>query len=93
MLLQKINISIKSFHLLDLCFLLGSLPFILLLTQEHLQHYDNFTHWAIIVKVLLTTNAFPTTANHLIEFSNYPIGTSSLIYYFARFWGIVMVYY
>lgn len=84
---KKINISIKSFHLLDLCFLLGSLPFILLLTQEHLQHYDNFTHWAIIVKVLLTTNAFPTTANHLIEFSNYPIGTSSLIYYFARFLG------
>lgn len=84
---KKININIKSFHLLDLCFLLGSLPFILLLTQEHLQHYDNFTHWAIIVKVLLTTNAFPTTANHLIEFSNYPIGTSSLIYYFARFLG------
>lgn len=84
---KKVHINVSRFQLLDVCFLLGSLPFILLLSKEHLQHYDNFTHWLIIIKVLLSTNAFPTTANHLIEFSNYPIGTSSLIYYFARFLG------
>lgn len=75
-----------EFHLFDVCFLVGTIPFLFLLLNEHLMHYDNFTHWALIVKTLYINNAFPTS-NTMIEFTNYPIGTSSLLYYFSRFLG------
>ncbi len=84
---KNISTYLKHLHLLDICFVIGSIPFITLLLHEHLQHYDNFTHWALIVKVLLTNNAFPTASNALVEFTNYPIGTSSLLYYFGTFLG------
>ncbi len=73
-------------HLFDICFFVGAIPFLFLLLNEHLMHYDNFTHWALIVKTLYINNAFPTT-NTMIEFTNYPIGTSSLLYYFSCFLG------
>ncbi len=78
--------DLKEFHLLDVCFLVGTIPFLILLLNEHLMHYDNFTHWALIVKTLYINRAFPTS-NTMIEFTNYPIGTSSLLYYFSCFLG------
>ncbi len=73
--------------LTDVCFLAGSVLFLSLLYGEHLQHYDNYSHWAVVVKVMLTNNAFPTASDRLIEFTNYPLGTSSLLYYAGRFLG------
>ena len=84
---EKDYLAFGKPHLLDYCFLIGMFPFLILLLKEHLLHYDNFSHWAIVVKVMLTNNAFPTAKDTLVGFSNYPLGTSSLIYYASLFLG------
>ena len=75
------------FSLFQWSFLGGVFVFLLILFQTELTHYDNFSHWAIVVKEMLSTNAFPTPNSDLIEFKNYPLGTSSFIYYICRFMG------
>ncbi|PZT54036.1 hypothetical protein [Paenibacillus silvae] len=76
-----------SFSLFQLSFLGGVFIFLIILFHTELTHYDNFSHWAIVVKDMLSTNAFPTPDSDLIEFKNYPLGTSSFIYYICRFMG------
>lgn len=65
----------------------GSLFFFSLLLRSELTHYDNFSHWAIAVKQMLSTDAFPAADSRLIDFKNYPLGISSFIYYVCRFAG------
>lgn len=76
-----------SFSLFQFSFLAGTFIFLLVLFQNQLTHYDNFSHWAIVLKQMLSTNAFPTPDSNLIDFKNYPLGTSSFIYYVCRFMG------
>lgn len=64
-----------------------NLFFFSLLLKSELTHYDNFSHWAIVVKQMLSTDAFPTASSRLIDFKNYPLGISSFIYYICRFVG------
>lgn len=71
----------------QLAFFAGSLLFLLVLFQNRLTHYDNFSHWAIVLKQMLITNAFPGPDSLLIDFKNYPLGTSSFLYYVCRFVG------
>ena len=47
-------------------------------------HYDNFSHWALVVKRMLAVNRFPNFRDSLIMFPAYPLGSSVYIYYFAR---------
>ena len=61
--------------------------FFFLLLKSKFTHYDNFSHWAIVVKQMLSTNAFPTAESNLIDFKNYPLGISSFLYYVCRFAG------
>lgn len=63
------------------CYLLGMLIFFWILCHSTLIHYDNFTHWALVVKEMLITHAFPTADSVLISFTNYPTGTASWIYF------------
>ena len=51
-------------------------------------YIDNFSHWATAVKVLLARDAFPTAADYHIYFPKYPLGSSVLVYWFARMAGI-----
>ncbi|MGM1049426.1 hypothetical protein SAMN05661091_5024 [Paenibacillus uliginis N3/975] len=76
-----------SFSISQLCFLVGSFIFLLVLFQNKLTHYDNFSHWAIVLKQMLSTDAFPTPDSNLIDFKNYPLGVSSFLYYVCRFAG------
>lgn len=46
-------------------------------------HFDNFTHWAVVVKTMLSTNRFPNFQD-AISFQAYPLGSSVYIYYFAK---------
>lgn len=78
------NFRLSLFHT---GFALGSLFFFQFLMNSRLIHYDNFSHWAIVVKQMLSTNAFPHAASALIDFKNYPLGTSSFLYYICRFTG------
>lgn len=47
-------------------------------------HYDNFSHWAIVVKNMLATDRFPNFLDEVIMFQNYPLGSSVYIYYFCK---------
>lgn len=76
-----------SFSFFDFFWIVGCLFFFSLLLRSQLIHYDNFSHWAIVVKQMLSTHAFPTIESHLIDFKNYPLGISSFIYYVCRFAG------
>lgn len=82
----------KDFHLTDwtlvnlwmifYCLLFGT---ILWITQ--LEHYDNFSHWAVIVKYLFTENSLPTVSDPIISYTSYPMGTSLFLYYAVRIAG------
>ncbi|MGX7018847.1 hypothetical protein [Leuconostoc mesenteroides] len=54
---------------------------------SQLEHYDNFSHWAIIVKYLYTQQNLPTVGTKIIDFTSYPIGASLWCYYFVNFAG------
>jgi hypothetical protein len=57
------------------------------LINYRLIHYDNFSHWALVVKQMLVTDRIPDAASALIDFKNYPLGTSSLLYYVCKIVG------
>lgn len=46
--------------------------------------YDNFSHWALVVKNMLVTDRFPNFEDSLITFSEYPLGSSVYIYFFSK---------
>lgn len=47
-------------------------------------YVDNFTHWATAVRNMLNTDRFPGSLDTAVEYTSYPLGSSSLIYYFCR---------
>ena len=49
-----------------------------------LVHYDNFTHWGQVVRTMLDRNRFPNFEDTLVEFQEYPLGSSVYLYFFAR---------
>lgn len=69
-------------------FVLVCIALALLLKGEKLIYIDNFTHWETAVRHLLATDRFPNFQDSYIRFQSYPLGTASLIYYFARVSGI-----
>ncbi len=49
--------------------------------------YDNFSHWALVVREMLRFDRFPNFADTLIHFQEYPLGSAAYIYYFAHWVG------
>lgn len=58
--------------------------FINIFFQIHMNHYDNYSHWATIVKFLYTEGRLPDVNDTIIAYTSYPMG-SSLLVYFATF--------
>ena len=56
-------------------------------THMHLLQYDNFSHWALIVKTLFTKNAFPNFEDTIIMFKGYQPGSACFIYYVGMILG------
>jgi len=52
-----------------------------------LLHYDNFSHWALVVDQMLRIDALPSTATPLVIFPSYPVGSATFLYFFARLAG------
>ena len=50
-------------------------------------HYDNFSHWAMVVRHMLEVNHYPNFESVLISFQEYPLGSATYIYYFAKMIG------
>ena len=51
-------------------------------------HYDNFSHWALVVKQMLSTNRFPNFEDTVIVYQEYPLGSAVFIYYVAKIVGV-----
>lgn len=77
----------RGIPLIEGCYLAGMLAFFWILAHGSLTHYDNFTHWALVVKEMLITHSFPTADSVLIEFTNYPTGVASWIYFVCTIVG------
>ena len=81
------KIHLPEGSLCGFCFVLGTMAFALLSLNLKMIHYDNFSHWALIVKYLLSADRFPGADSILIPFRDYPPGSSLFIYYVCRFAG------
>lgn len=57
------------------------------LLETFFVHYDNFSHWAVVVKYMLVTDRIPDAASAIIDFKSYPLGSSSFLYYVGRIVG------
>lgn len=58
-----------------------------ILRGKLLTHVDNFTHWGTIIKTMLSVDRFPTFQDPIIKFQEYPLGSSSYIYFFSKWVG------
>lgn len=61
--------------------------FAILLKSTLFTTYDNFSHWATVVKSMLLTNRMPTFMDNIITFQAYPLGSSIFIYYVCKILG------
>ncbi len=62
--------------------------FALLYKGSHFVSYDNFSHWATVVKDMLIENRMPNFQDSLIYFQAYPLGSSLFIYFVCRIIGL-----
>lgn len=70
------------------CFLLVMSIFVgWYLRDKIFTQYDNFSHWATVARTMLERNRFPNFLDRLVEFQEYPLGSSSYIYYFVKLVG------
>ena len=74
-------------HLVTIGLLFYFLIFAATLLETKLEHYDNFSHWATIVKFLYTESRLPSASDALIGFGSYPPGSSLFVYYAAKMIG------
>jgi len=65
----------------------GMIALGLMLRGKIFTRFDNFSHWALVVRRMLETNRFPTFADRIIMFQEYPVGSASIIYAFCRIIG------
>lgn len=79
--LKEKTLRPPTLNLLTIWLLFYFLLFAATLLTTHLEHYDNYSHWAIIVKFLYTEGRLPAAGDAIISFSSYPIGSSLFIYY------------
>ena len=80
-LLSRKKIHVAALSLCGVCFAAGAAAFVWLTLNLKLVHYDNFSHWALIVKYLLSADQLPSVDTELIPFRDYPPGSSLFIYY------------
>ena len=86
-LLCRKKIRFPCLSLCGVCFAAGTAVFVWLTLDLKLVHYDNFSHWALIVKYLLSADQLPGADTELIPFRDYPPGSSLFIYYICRYAG------
>ena len=72
-----------GFFFLGVIFIL----FAIFLRDECFERTDNYSHWGLVVKAMLKTDRFPTFQDTIIKFKEYPLGSSSFIYFFSRLVG------
>lgn len=54
---------------------------------QRFAQYDNFSHWALVVRVMLSEDRFPTFEDPVVVFQSYPLGSASFIYLVTKVLG------
>lgn len=81
--LKNHNVFLDYFNV-GYIFLFLSLCIILFAVRGHVfSSYDNFSHWALVVRNMLQTDRYPNYEDTLITFQGYPLGSATFIYYFS----------
>lgn len=76
-----------SLTAINLAFVLVFGAIVASLINTYFIHYDNFSHWGVVVKYMLVTDRIPDAASAIIDFKSYPLGSSSFLYYVGRIVG------
>ena len=63
-------------------FLFFFVGMILLTRNRFIYHYDDFSHWGLVVKIMLQMNRMPASSDGLL-FPSYPLGSASFLYFFC----------
>ncbi|BDZ29835.1 hypothetical protein MH1LPH_03010 [Lactiplantibacillus brownii] len=85
--LGKVSIHYEGLHLFDSWMIFLGIVMAVVLFQSPLIHYDNFSHWATIVKFLMYTGHLPGAQDTIISFTSYPPATALFITQFVTFTG------
>lgn len=85
--LGKVSFHYEGLHLFDGWMIFLGFVMALVLYRSPLIHYDNFSHWATIVKLLTYTGHLPTPNDTIISFTSYPPATALFITQFVNFVG------
>ena len=86
--IRKKDLSIKLLTPGTAFFLGCSVLTVLLLVGKKFTNFDDFSHWASIVKVLLRNDRFPKWLDTTVDYQAYPLGASVLVYYVLRITGL-----
>lgn len=79
--------SIKPlFHPGMIVLVLSTIGIILYLKGLILTHYDNFSHWGLIVREMTLMDGLPDSST-IITFQNYPPGSAVFLYYVMKVLG------
>jgi hypothetical protein len=85
--LAKKQYSIKNLIVpASLVFVLFSVTIVLFLKGLLLIHYDNFSHWGLIVKEMFRIDGLPDGTT-MVTFRNYPPGSAVFIYFMGKIIG------
>ncbi|SMS15381.1 ABC transporter permease [Levilactobacillus zymae] len=80
-------VPFEGLHLFDGWMVGLGLVMIDVLGHSPLVHYDNFSHWAVMVKFLTFTGRLPGAHDTIISFTSYPPATALFITQFVHWVG------
>lgn len=82
---ESFSSFIKSYWNLGFLFLGLMLTVTALFVRGRVITYiDNYTHWGLVVKQMLMVDRYPNFKDALITFQEYPLGSSTYVYFFAK---------
>lgn len=85
--LGRVHFNYEGIHLFDIWMVFLGSVMALVLFRSPLIHYDNFSHWATIVKFLTYTGRLPGASDTIISFTSYPPATALFMTQFVTFVG------
>lgn len=84
---RKVQLKFEGIHLFDFWMLILGATVGKVLWDSPLVHYDNFSHWAVMVKFMTFTGHLPGASDKLISFTSYPPATALFITQFVHWVG------
>lgn len=67
--------------------LAAAMAFLLLVRGRRFTNYDNFSHWATVVRAISRNDRLPNFQDNTILFQAYPVGTAVFLYFVQHFLG------